>query len=202
MPQFQHFDFPVHSLEAFKKHVLAFPARETEEGWRLNQSTPHFQDLVNAMKTYIRSVLSFDDENGAPLPEPTSKEVEKMCTGMIAQALRYFQNNPGGSHFSGEVPYHPREGVTEWKWILVYNERLYKNKRSKGKMPSMMMLGGSINDVMGMLSQRDGQTDPVEVLRKEVAKRAGQDPRAARYEQVDVDDLIGGEDDGRWGSHY
>lgn len=202
MPQFQHFNFPVHSLEAFKKHVLAFPARETAEGWRLNQSTPHFQEMVSDMKTYIRSVLSFDDENGAPKPTPSPREVEKMCTGTIAQALRYFQTNPGRSHFSAEVPYHPRAGETEWKWILVYNERFYKEKQTSGSMPSMMMLGGSINDVLGMLSKMDGQTDPVEVLRQEVAKRAGQDPRAARYEQVDVDDLLGGEDDGRWGSHY
>jgi hypothetical protein len=199
MPKHQHYNFPVQNLATFKKHVLAFPARpsEEEEKWELNQDVPGFPSLIRTMKQYVKSILSHEND-GAFRADATPQEVERECLSMMAKALRQFMSDPEESHVKYELPYHPRAGVTEWKWVLIYNEVLYPQRRTPAPSP-----GGFTGMIMGtqggMGQPQDDYLDPIAVLLEEVAPRAGKGPEEINTDD-EVDDLFSGKGGG-WGGN-
>jgi len=207
MPKYQHYNFPVQNLPTFKKHVLAFPVRPSkeEEKWELNQDVPGFPSLIRTMKQFVKSVLSHEND-GTFRAEATPQEVERECLAMMAKALRQFMDDPEESHVKYELPYHPREKVTEWKWILIYSEEMYPPRR--GPAPSaggfMGMGGGTMimgtQGTMGLMGPpQDDYLDPIAVLLDEVAPRAGKDPEEVNSDD-DLDDLLSGKSSG-WGGN-
>lgn len=185
----------------FRQHVLAFPMHRDfydDQEWSINEKSPMFKERMERMHELVGLLLSRDKMGRLKDEDPSEEKVEQQCDRLVQMAVDHFKKRPTSSQFSILAPCVSPEGRSMPRWLMFYNERLFRALSSNS---IFNVIEADMDDPASLLESARAmgvRGNPVELLRRTVAAQVKielDNPQSDGLLEDEIGELFESQDD-------